>query len=77
MKQNSGLSRESAQALLNRPEGQKLAALLKAADPRLAEQAARALASGDPAAAARVLAPLLQDGQVQALLAALQEDRHG
>ncbi len=74
MKQNPNISPAAMMQLLKTPEGKQLLSLVKKADPRVMQQAMKAMQSGDSAKASTLLAPLIQDKEVKELLEKIQRD---
>ncbi len=72
MKKNPSFSHASMMQLLKTPEGRQLLSLVKKADPRLMQEAMKAMQSGDSAKAAALLAPLTQDKEIKALMDKIQ-----
>ncbi len=70
MQQDS--AKNSAQAILQSPEGRQLAALMAQSDGETLRAALEAAKRGDGASAQELLRPLLADERVQALLRRLE-----
>lgn len=73
MKQNPNISSADMMQLLKTPEGRRLLSIVKRADPKLMQEAIKAMQSGDTSRASTILAPLMQNQDVKALMDKIQK----